>query len=142
MRCQDAQHNCGAFALYNGLRALGIERSTDECERLCGTTATDGTPTRGLVRAAKTIEGCSPVVIRERRRDIALLRLHGALTRGRPVILSWTTKVPGDHWVTAVALLGERYMVADAADNELVLSLAVDEVADRWYDGGYEAVVL
>jgi hypothetical protein len=142
VRLQDSQANCGAFALYNGLRALGIERSTEECERLCGTTATDGTPTKGLVRAASTIEDCRPVVIRERKRDIALLRLHFAVARGRPVVLSWCTRDPGDHWVTVVGLLGDRYLVADGADNELVLSLSVDALADKWYDGRYEAVVL
>lgn len=134
--------NCGAFALYNALRALGIERSTEECERLCGTTATHGTPTKGIVKAATSIEGCRPVVIRERRRDIALLMLEFAMRRGRAAVLSWRSREPGDHWVACVAMLGERYLIADAADNELVLSLEVDVLAERWYDRKYEGVVL
>jgi hypothetical protein len=142
---QDSQANCGPFALKNALAAIGIERSAEELEKACKTSATKGTPTKNVVGAVKSIDGCTPVLIRERKRDIALLRLRGALDEGRPVLLVWADGEgnPGEHWVAAVGMLGRRYLIADAAENELVLSLGVEEVAGKWCDGGtYEAVVL
>jgi hypothetical protein len=129
----------------NALRAIGITRTREELETLCGTTMTDGTPPRKILRAVSKIEGCFPVKLRERRRDIALLRLKGALDQGRPAVLVWHDSEgnPGGHWVAAVGMLGGRYLIADAADNELVLSMTVEEVATYWADGGiYEGVVL
>jgi hypothetical protein len=145
VRGQDSQANCGPYALMNALRAIGIMRTREELEVLCGTTMTDGTPPRKILRAVSKIEGCYPVKLREKRRDIALLRLRGALDQGRPVVLVWHDSEgnPGGHWVAAVGMLGDRYLIADAADNELVLSLTVDEVATYWTDEGvYEGVIL
>lgn len=139
---QDSQANCGPFALKNALFAIGIERSAEELEKACGTSATNGTPTKGILKAAAKIEGCMPVLLREKRTDIALMRLAEALRRGRPVVISWTTDAPGDHWVAAVGVLGERYLVADSGDSELVRSFAVDELEARWRDKNYEGVIL
>jgi hypothetical protein len=122
--------------------ALGISRSVEELEKLCRTSATDGTQTKNIVRAAATIEGCVPVRLLEKRTDIALLKLAEALRRGRPVIMAWCTAVPGDHWIAAIGLLGDRYLLADSADSELVTSMSVDEVEERWRDTKYEAVIL
>lgn len=129
MRLQDSQANCGPVSLRNALSALGLRRSTEELETLCRTNATEGTTARNLTRAATTIEGLSPRRIEETRRDVALLVLRHALACGRPVVLlvdNWS------HYVAAVGTLGERYLVADSADAELVVSLAVDELAGRW----------
>lgn len=139
---QDSQANCGPFALKNALAALGIHRAIEELETLCKTSATDGTPLRNVVRAAGKIEGCVPVRLMETRRDIALMRLMWALRSGRPVVLSWCSQSPGDHWVAAVGRLGERYLIADSADSELVFSMSVDEVEERWRDTKYEGVIL
>lgn len=142
MRMQDSQANCGPFALRNALQALGIERSAEELEKLCKTSATEGTPTKNILRAAGAIDGCQPVKLLETRRDIALMRLAEALRRGRPVVLSWQTEQPGDHWVAAVGVLGDRYLIADSAESELVMSFAVNEVEERWRDKKYEGVIL
>ncbi len=139
---QDSQSNCGPYALKNGLAALGVERSAEELEKACGTSATNGTATKGIIKAASKIDGCIPVLLRERRTDIALMRLAEALRRGRPVVISWCTDTPGDHWVAAVGVLGERYLVADSGDSELVRSFAVDELEARWRDKNYEGVIL
>lgn len=139
---QDSQANCGPYALKNGLAALGIERSAEELEKACGTSATNGTPTRGILKAAQKIEGCNPVVLREGKSDVALLKLEHALRRGRPVIIAWRVLTPGDHWVAVVGVLGERFLVADAADSELVVSYAVDELEVKWRDTKFEGVVL
>lgn len=137
---QSSAANCGPFALGNGLMALGIKRTAEELEVACGTTATLGTSTAKLIRAITRIEGCEPVKIVERRSDVAMLKLRGALQDGRPVILLWEQ---GAHWVAAVGMLGRRFLVADAADNELVLSFDADELAAQWFDGArYEGIML
>src|SRR5690349_23329730 len=118
MRMQDSQANCGPSALRNALAALGISRSGDELEKLCQTDATQGTPVANVVRAARTIEGLEPRRIQETRADVALLQLLEALRAGRPVLLC----VDNDsHYVAAVGTLGNRVLVADSADSELVL---------------------
>lgn len=139
---QDNQANCGPFALKNALTALGIERSAEELEKACGTTATNGTPTKGIYKAASKIDGCMPVLLREKRTDIALMRLAEALRRGRPVVISWCSESPGDHWVAAVGVLGERYLIADSGHSELVVSCDVAELEARWKDKHYEGVIL
>ena len=139
---QDSQANCGPYALRNGLQALGIERNANELESACRTSATNGTPTRNIIAAANKIDGCRPLKLFEKRRDIALMRLAEALRRGRPVLLSWRSETPGDHWVVAVGVLGDRYLVADSAESELVLSMAVDDLEARWRDTNYEGVIL
>jgi ABC-type bacteriocin/lantibiotic exporter with double-glycine peptidase domain len=139
---QDSQANCGPFALKNALEALGIKRSAEELEKACGTSATNGTPTRGILKAASKIDGCSPWVLREARRDVALLKLEHAVRRGRPAVVAWNSGSPGDHWVAVIGVLGERYLVADSADSELVLTYSVDELEAKWRDTKYEGVVL
>jgi ABC-type bacteriocin/lantibiotic exporter with double-glycine peptidase domain len=144
MRGQDSQANCGPYALLNALRALGIQRTAEELEALCGTTMTKGTSPGKLLAGARRVEGLTPTKLRERRREVALLRLHGAVSRGRPALLVWSSEgKPGEHWVAVVGLLGERYLIADAAENELVLSMEVDEVVQHWEDHGtYEGILL
>ncbi len=142
MRLQDSQANCGPFALKNALEAIGIQRSAEELEKACGTSATNGTPTRGILRAASKIEGCYPVVLREAKRDVALLKLEHAIRRGRPAVIAWCSQSPGDHWVAVVGVLGERFLVADAANSDLVISVEVDELEARWRDSKYEGVIL
>ncbi len=141
---QDSQANCGPFALKNALTALGIERSAEELEKACGTSATNGTPTRGVFKAASKIDGCNPAIVRETRSDIALLKLEHAVRRGRPVILCFCDSQgnPGEHWVSVVGVLGERYLVADSADSELVISMGVDELESKWRDTKYEGVII
>jgi ABC-type bacteriocin/lantibiotic exporter with double-glycine peptidase domain len=140
MREQTSRASCGPFALLNALKAIGIERTPEELETLCKTSMTDGTDTPNMVKGAAKIDGCTPIRIKERRRDVALLRLRFALTSGRPVVLSWCE---GSHWVAAIGVLGERYLICDSDDLELVLSYQVEEVAKLWVDEGiYEGVVL
>ncbi len=140
MRGQDSSYNCGPYALLNALRALGVQRTASELESACKTTMTLGTSTTKLVKAVNQIDGCMAVRFSERRRDVALLKLRCAIADGRPVILSWQGAT---HWVAVVGMLGARYLVADAAEAELVLSFTVDEVAALWdEDGSFEGVII
>lgn len=143
MKMQSSLANCGAFAFHNALATLGIQRSPDECEKLCGTSAANGTSTQGLVKAARKIDDLNPVVIREKRRDVALLKLRSAIDDGRPVIISWEVAEPADHWVCVIGRIGTRYLVADSGDNDLVYAKDVAELATKWVDGStYEGIIL
>jgi hypothetical protein len=129
IRLQDSTANCGAVALRNALLALGIARSTEECEKLCRTDATNGTKASNLVKAVRAIDGCRGLVIDDSRTDVALLRLEKSLRSGTPSVLlvdGWS------HYIAAIGMLGERFLVADSADSELVLSLDPGELIKRW----------
>lgn len=127
MRMQDTEANCGPASLSNALLALGIARSQAECEVLCSATS-DGVDERKMRRAIEAV-GRAPVAISEKRPAVALLMLERFLDDGRPVLLSVDDE---SHWVTAVARLGRRFLVADPADNELVLSLDTEGLMARW----------
>ena len=125
---QDTAANCGPASLSNALQALGMFRSQQECEQLCKTSATDGTTGRNLAKALTTL-GFEPAIIREKRGYVAMLTLRHSLNKGRPAILcvdKW------EHWVCAIGMLGDRFIIADPADNELVLSYDAGAVAKRW----------
>lgn len=139
---QSSQANCGPYALYNALAALGIQRNEAELEHLCRTSATDGTSLRNLFKAAARIEGCTPYLIKEKRTDVALLKLTESIRRGRPAILSWRSDAPSDHWVAVIGMLGDRFTVADSGHSELVLSMPLDAVEAHWRDNVYVGVVL
>jgi hypothetical protein len=44
--------------------------------------------------------------------------------------------------VAVIGFLGERYLVADSGDSELVLSYTAENLAARWNDTTYEGVLL
>jgi ABC-type bacteriocin/lantibiotic exporter with double-glycine peptidase domain len=140
MRLQDSQANCGAASLSNALAALGISHSQAECAELCKTTATEGTPPKRLLSGAKQL-GRQPQVVSEKRGAVAMLYLDAHLRAGRPAVLCVDND---EHWVAAVGLLGERILVADPADNELVLSYSRAGLVARWGSkaGRYYGIVL
>lgn len=140
MRMQDSQANCGPTAMSNALAALGITRPAAECEKLCKTSATEGTSAKRLLSALRSIETCQPAELREKRQDVAMLKLDKALQYGRPVILCVAENT---HWVAAVGALGGRVLVADSADNELVLSKSLEQLTTWWYSGtNYYGIIL
>ena len=133
MRLQSNQASCGAATLYNVCCALGMTGvGLDECEKLCGTTAIDGTSVKQLLKAANSL-GLDYAEIKEGRADVAHLRLTAELGEGRPGALA----VDGDsHWAAVVGMLGDKRLIADSADNELVISLEANELLSRWYNNG------
>lgn len=134
---QDSAANCGPASVSNALQALGIIRTQAECETLCKTNATDGTTGKNIAKGLKAL-GCHGHPIREKRADVALAFLMSALGKGRPVILcvdDW------EHWVAAVGLLGQRVLVCDPADNELVTSYEPEALMKRWAAPAYYGVI-
>lgn len=128
MRMQDTAANCGPASLSNALQALGVSRTQAECETLCKTSGTEGTTSRGLQAGIKAV-GRKSDIINERRADVALTFLRADLHAGRAAVLAVDKD---EHWVAAVGLCGERFLIADPADNELVLSLSGDQLKSRW----------
>lgn len=120
---------------------MGIARSQSECEVLCKTTGTSGTPPKNLARAIEALDR-KPTIIKESRPEVAVLFLDAWLREGRSAALCVDNYT---HWVAAVGLCGKRILIADPADNELVISLSRQELLDRWVGEGrtaYYGVVL
>lgn len=142
MRLQSSQASCGAAAVHNALCALGREPSLEACEKACRVDATDGTSPKRLVAGVKAMGGEVVAEIKERESDVGLLRLDKATTMGLVGILV----VDADsHWVTVVGRLGDRYLVADSADSELIRSLSAKDLVERWKGEGrkpYYAVLV
>lgn len=136
---QDTAANCGPASLSNALQALGVIRTQAECETLCKTSGTDGTTIRGLQGAIKSL-GRTPRPINERRFDVAWCFLRGWLQVGNSAVLCVDNS---EHWIAAIGVIGERMLIADPADNELVTSLAPDALKARWGHGNrFYGVVL
>lgn len=132
MRMQDTAANCGPASLSNALKAYGMDRSQAECEAACGTTATDGTSHKQLIKGAKSF-GCDTSLVKATSWEFAWLQLdHYLREQGRPVLLCVDN---ASHWVTAIGKLGHRVLIADPADNELVLSLQANQLKARWVNG-------
>lgn len=129
MRMQNSQANCGPTAMQNALDAMGIVRSIEECEKLCGCTAIDGTSPGKLFKGLEAVHELDPSVLSETREEVALALLELALRAGRPVILLVDD---AGHWVAAIGLLGKRIQIADGASNELVMSYPIGAFATRW----------
>lgn len=130
MRFQSTAANCGPAAVRNALMALGIARSEEEIETLTGTTAADGTGPKGILRALHAILPTPPGQINETREDVAILKLLAALNAGHPVVCCVDQD---EHWVSAVGTLGGNILlVADSADNELILSYSPTNFLARW----------
>jgi hypothetical protein len=134
MRMQSTEASCGPTAMVNALSALGLKREIEECEQLCKCSATTGTSTQKLMAALRSIPSLQVSRIYERKADSALYRLNGALNLGRPTIICVDNS---GHWVAVVGQLGvgsitTRYLVADSADMDLVLSYDFKDLLKRW----------
>lgn len=133
MRLQSRKSSCGPAALKNALESIGIERTEDELGLLSRQT-TEGTSQAGLERAIETIgkgdsDKLTSTRIYEQRREVAGWALSAAVRAGHPVILIVDNL---EHWVSVVGMLGERFIMADSASNELVEYYGLEEVLDRW----------
>lgn len=130
MRMQSSQANCGSTSVYNAAHTLGRTVITlEECEKACGVTATEGTSTKKLIAGAKAVGLKVLDEIKEIRDDVALLLLESWIRRGAVPIIA----VDSDsHWATVIGSCGQRYLVADSSDSELVLSYSSGELLQRW----------
>jgi hypothetical protein len=141
---QSTEASCGPTGVSNACKALGLNVSeaavvawVDKVKK--SNAGAEGTTEELLTRA---ITEAAPKKLRLRARGLLVYdettardALTGALRRGA-VLLA----VDGDtHWVTAVGLLGDRVLVADGAEAELVVSYSWEQVNARWMVPGNPA---
>jgi hypothetical protein len=139
---QDTQASCGPAAMSNALQSIGIQLSVQACEKLCHTSAVRGTQPAQLRNALTGVPGITPVVLKETRWEVALMKVLLSLQAGRPVILCVDSST---HWIAAVGTLGiitaPRLLTIDSADLELVLSYTPDELMKRWGPNYYGVIL-
>lgn len=126
---QSTSADCGPVALHNALFALGIKRSPEELELLCGTSAVSGTYTIQLIAAIDSIRGCNARVISGQSALVSIYMLGEGLRGGRSAILCVEDQ---EHYIAAIGLLGSRIVVADSAMMELVITYNDKQLSKRW----------
>ena len=133
MRYQEKVYSCGAGAIVNALRALGVKVQERRVRPIASTT-TDGTDELGVMAALRGL-GHSSSEFRGTSRNHAWRWLHGALIQGSAVIMTvdlW------QHWVTCVGLLGDKVILIDTARTKNNIRengihvLSKDRLMARW----------
>lgn len=133
MRYQQLTYSCGAGAVVNALRALGVRVDERRVRPSAGTTP-DGTDEIGTIQAVRAL-GYSASEFTGKSRNHAWRWLHGALLQGSAVIISvdlW------QHWVTCIGLLGDRVILIDPAKVQSNMRengihvLSKDRLIARW----------
>ena len=133
MRYQQLTYSCGAGAVVNALRSLGVRIDERRVRTLADTTS-DGTNEYGIIQAVRAL-GHSASDFNGTSRNHSWRWLHGALIQGSAVILpvdSWS------HWVTCIGLLGDRVILIDPAKVQSnvrengIHVLSKDRLIARW----------
>jgi len=139
LRYQSRKSSCGPASLVNALEAIGIERSEDEIGTLAKQDTNGTTPLR-MRRAAESI-GVEVLNVCEKRQEVAGWLIESQLRSGNPGIIVVDND---EHWVSVVGLLGDTFIVADPADNDLLLFYSLQGLLDRWKnpDGKYAGFFL
>jgi len=144
LRFQRNFASCGTAALANALEALGIRRTEDELAPLCDSNV-EGTSPKGILKAIKAIS-TTELPLRgdslKTSEPLAWVLVQWYLVNeGRPMILCVDED---DHWVAVVGSLGDRVVVIDGAETDLVLFYDKDGLIERWRasDGRFYAVIL
>lgn len=148
MRQQSSESACGFCATANALKALGFDE-VDEATvarwvdrvRRAQHPGLDGLDEwnlgRALTEGAPKRLGLTVRAVHVRDAQLASLALRGALEGGAVAVLAVDPVERegvyyASHWVSAVGRVGERYLVADSADTEVVLSLTPSQLLLRW----------
>ena len=120
---------CGPNALHNALQCLGRDISQEKLEKLAKTT-TEGSDENDVLRAARKY--AMPLTFTATDPVSAMAELRGHLVVGSPVVLAVDQDA---HWVAAIGLCGSRIVLADGADNSLVIVGQPGELVGRWRSG-------
>jgi predicted double-glycine peptidase len=131
MILQESKAGCGAAAICNAIEALGGHAYQGVAFAIAGGTGTRGIDERGMLEALETLGYVGEPFARRRAAD-AVAVLRGALVQERPTIIAVATDEPQDHWVTVIGRLGDRYVIADSADDRLVRTTTVADLVAWW----------
>lgn len=149
---QSSQASCGPNAVSNGLKALGLDVSEAEVlrwmDRIRGSEDPAAAGTAADLMARAMAESRFRLRVRKLNtpdRDYAIMALRGAMVDGS-VAICYVDADPdandSGHWVAVVGTLGRRFLVADGADRELVLSYDEDQFTARWETPGHYALLV
>lgn len=131
MKYQSRKSSCGPAALMNALEAIGIKRTEDELSIL-SKQSTTGT-SQGNLEKALTSLGVEFDRINEKRGNVAAWAIGFHLRSGNSVVIIVDEF---DHWISVVGILGDRYILCDSADNDLILFYSEEELLTRWECSG------
>ena len=127
MRYQSRKSSCGPAALANALESIGIERTEDELGTL-SKQSVDGTSSINLRKAAESI-GVETFHICEQRSEVAAWALEYHLKSGNPALLVVDND---EHWIAVTGMLGDRLIIVDSADNDLLVYYTMAKFLFRW----------
>lgn len=146
MRYQQRTWSCGAAALLNAARVLGIRVSERTVRRLSGMTD-DGVDEFGIISAARELNmTTSPLETPDRLAAFSVV--HSNVLAGRPTILCVDNNT---HWVCVGAAAGERVLLIDSANTRRnvaengIHSIIRRDLLRRWKcrtNGMYYAIVV
>lgn len=108
MRFQRSKSSCGPHAIANCLEALGRRVDVRTVTKLAGTSE-DGTSEKGVIGALVSL-GYRPRIVDQEDFLRAWNELWGHLHVG-PAILAAEN---GQHWISAIGILGHRIVVFDS----------------------------
>lgn len=147
MRLQSTQAACGPAAIANALRALDLAATEDKVAKWIDRVRRaehPGVEGTGELNLARAVSERAPKAWRLTARSMtlndpgdAIDALTGATERGCPVVLAVDPEEGPEgwgatHWVAVVGRLGNRFLVSDAADTELVVPLTPAQLLVRW----------
>jgi ABC-type bacteriocin/lantibiotic exporter with double-glycine peptidase domain len=136
MRMQSHPNLCGFASLANAFKAIGKSSVTEDklaaaAKKAATATETpeqDGAGVRSLQQAAEAFgHVLVPYTFGDVTMGWGLLRHY--LDECKPALLAVDDN---SHWVTAFSTLGDKVMVADPAEAELVLPYTKEKLGVRW----------
>lgn len=113
MKLQRSNFKCGIFAIMNALRCFGVKISEKRLAKHTSTTKTEGTSEFGIRNCLDRLNYEHNEINAADEED-AWTELYAFLEGGSPVILSVDS---GEHWLTAIAVLGEDRVVVFDSDS-------------------------
>lgn len=127
MRFQLGEEFCGPACITAATRALGNQVSQSKAAKLAGTTLEEGTDEDGI-RRALLASGFIPEHLGTSITRVARNWLVVKLRLGYPVILCHG-KQRWQHWVTAIGMLGSKFIVFDPARFEYRVNSGVQIIS-------------
>ena len=149
---QDTAHECGGYSVRHGLLMFGklATRSYINTEAPVlsswqsyidyGTTNEAGASPEGIKRVIRKLNYI-PEEFSAVSEAGAKIKLDSYLKRNIPIIL-YVSYAPEDHWIVAIGIHGNKYLIADSCDNykypknyrKAVSWYTWEQLIQRWYE--------